>query len=759
MEPPTTISGPLANIRTAVVALLKRLAARCPSLAWRILEVAFSPDMMVKKLVLVSLMQLAAWVLKKISRMSLQNPLLADPTAARMAAARTLEEWQGAHMELTHRVGHAPLPTELQLYCRMLDEQADNYMRLVAAGDMHGLMFHLRSELQRSLATGLGYNRNGNVTFRKHRFALDLIGRSQLKVLRALRYIATGKLPPATSSSYPGGTGSTPPSPSLPVKHTAAEPPPPKTTVAERLAFINETRLAFGRTALLLSGGAAFGFKHAGVMRALHRQGLLPRIISGTSAGSIAAAAVCVCDDEECTQRLESGLLTHAVETNFFGVQRGASAADLQRLHSLAAANQVVGGAGGASSSASLVAAGGRPLLPKPTRRVDGSSLSDLTGGVSSKRLTRALQMTKGTNVLDQDVLRRSIKPLVQEMTFLEAYDKSGRILNICVTRSDGKGQPLMCNYLTTPQMLIYSACLASCAIPGVYAPVELMAKERDGTIVPFFKHGTLHAARWTDGGLQADLPKDRLAELFNVNQFIVSQVNPLAPLFVPVDTGVPLITESLLFMRRQLQGFVHGVSELWQGRLARPFGWRLADLLMQEYEGSVTLFPEWKLQELGQFIQNFDSERMAQYLVDGERAVWPHLQLLRSLCELEFALDTSSMELSAQLAIERGGGGAHDDENSGEEAGDVEGREPGQITRGLSAIGAMDRVGARIPPTSSHASLLSLGVDKQAGQGPGGGGLGASRPTREWSDTSDLQRHAAYGPQEGDGLENLLRN
>lgn len=724
------ISGPLANLRTAVVALVKRLAARCPSLAWRILKVAFSPDMMIKKLVLVSLMQLAAWVLKKVSCMSLQNPLLADPAAARMAASRTHEEWEGAHMELTDRVGHAPLPTELQLHCRMLDEQAENYMRLVAAGDMHGLMFHLRSELQRSLATGLGYNRNGNVTFRKHRFALDLIGRSQLKVLRALRYIATGKLPPAGSSYPGGGTGSTPPSPSLaPAKRVGTEPPPPpKMTVAERLAFVNETRLAFGRTALLLSGGAAFGFKHAGVMRALHRQGLLPRIISGTSAGSIAAAAVCVCDDEECTQRLESGLLTHAVETNFFGVQRGASAADLQRLHSLAAANQ-------ASSSASSAAT---PLLPKPTRRVDGSSLSDLTGGVSSKRLTRALQMTKGTNVLDQDVLRRSIKPLVQEMTFLEAYDKSGRVLNICVTRSDGKGQPLMCNFLTTPQMLIYSACLASCAIPGVYAPVELLAKERDGAIVPFFKHGTLHAARWTDGGLQADLPKERLAELFNVNQFIVSQVNPLAPLFVPVDTGVPLITESLLFMRRQLQGFVHGVSELWQGRLARPFGWRLADLLMQEYEGSVTLFPEWKLQELGQFIQNFDSERMAQYMVDGERAVWPHLQLLRSLCELEFALDTSSTELSAQLAVERGGGGAaHDDENSGEEAGELDGREPGHITRGLSAIGAMDRVGARLPPTSSHASLLSLGVDK----------------------TSDLQRHATYGPQEGDGLESLLRS
>ena len=70
--------------------------------------------------------------------------------------------------------------------------------------------------------------------------------------------------------------------------------------------------------------------------------------------------------------------------------------------------------------------------------------------------------------------------------------------------------------------MLIYSACLASCAIPGVYEAVELMAKTRDGTIEPFFKTG---GWRWTDGGLQADLPKARLAMLFNVDQFIVSQV------------------------------------------------------------------------------------------------------------------------------------------------------------------------------------------------------------------------------------------
>ena len=120
-----------------------------------------------------------------------------------------------------------------------------------------------------------------------------------------------------------------------------------------------------------------------------------------------------------------------------------------------------------------LLASGAQPSL---TDRWGGTPLDDAkrnghahiakalvdAGGVSGKRLTRALQVTKGSHVLDQDVLRRSILPLLGHFTFLEAYDQSGRILNICVTRSDGKAAPLMCNYLTTPQMLIYSACLAS---------------------------------------------------------------------------------------------------------------------------------------------------------------------------------------------------------------------------------------------------------------------------------------------------------
>lgn len=49
----------------------------------------------------------------------------------------------------------------------------------------------------------------------------------------------------------------------------------------------------------------AFGVKHLGVVSALQREKLLPRIIAGTSAGSIVAAAVCSRRDDELRELLD----------------------------------------------------------------------------------------------------------------------------------------------------------------------------------------------------------------------------------------------------------------------------------------------------------------------------------------------------------------------------------------------------------------------------------------------------------------------
>jgi TAG lipase/lysophosphatidylethanolamine acyltransferase len=67
--------------------------------------------------------------------------------------------------------------------------------------------------------------------------------------------------------------------------------------------FFTDTRQSFGSTALLLQGGATFGLYHLGVVKALNDQGVLPRIICGSSVGALIAALVCIHTDDELPVR------------------------------------------------------------------------------------------------------------------------------------------------------------------------------------------------------------------------------------------------------------------------------------------------------------------------------------------------------------------------------------------------------------------------------------------------------------------------
>ena len=61
---------------------------------------------------------------------------------------------------------------------------------------------------------------------------------------------------------------------------------------AEKIRFFSELSKSYGRSALMLSGGATLGLFHVGVLKALYQQDLLPDVISGSSAGSVVAATV-----------------------------------------------------------------------------------------------------------------------------------------------------------------------------------------------------------------------------------------------------------------------------------------------------------------------------------------------------------------------------------------------------------------------------------------------------------------------------------
>jgi hypothetical protein len=80
-------------------------------------------------------------------------------------------------------------------------------------------------------------------------------------------------------------------------------------------------------------------------------------------------------------------------------------------------------------------------------------------------------------------------------MTFRETYQRTGRILNVSCVPSDPHSPTILANYITAPDCVIWSAVLASAAVPGILNPVVLMKKNKDGTLSPYsFGH------KWKDG-------------------------------------------------------------------------------------------------------------------------------------------------------------------------------------------------------------------------------------------------------------------
>ena len=75
---------------------------------------------------------------------------------------------------------------------------------------------------------------------------------------------------------------------------------------SDKLKFFHEVALSYGRSSLMLSGGATLGLFHVGVVKALFREDLVPQVVSGSSAGSVIAATMGTRSPEEMHGLLET---------------------------------------------------------------------------------------------------------------------------------------------------------------------------------------------------------------------------------------------------------------------------------------------------------------------------------------------------------------------------------------------------------------------------------------------------------------------
>jgi hypothetical protein len=120
------------------------------------------------------------------------------------------------------------------------------------------------------------------------------------------------------------------------------------------------------------------------------------------------------------------------------------------------------------------------------------------------------------------------------DMTFEEAYRKTGRVFCITLSSTSKKAPPVLLTYLSAPNVIIASAVVASAAVPGFIPPVTLQYKGPNGDVR---KKGSDQV--FVDGSIRQDIPVNGLAEMLNCQFFIACQCNPhIVPFFYKSKGG-----------------------------------------------------------------------------------------------------------------------------------------------------------------------------------------------------------------------------
>ncbi len=343
-------------------------------------------------------------------------------------------------------------------------------------------------------------------------------------------------------------------------------------TVADKLDFFYRANHCYGRSALMLSGGGVLGFYHLGVVKILVEQGLLPRVISGSSAGALIAAVLGTHNDEELTQ--------------FFD-----------------------------------------PTHVRFEAEHEASFIDKLLFG--------------GNQAMDIGDLENILERMIPDMTFQEAYEKTGRQISMTVAPVEPQQTSRLLNAIASPNVLIRSAVKASSAVPGVFPPVTLQARNMYGDVQDY-----LPSRQWVDGSISDDLPAKRLGRLYSTNHSIVSMVNPIAlPFLTPGKEpsrlissmgkfGMELARGTLNLYRVQVQK--NGTE--WPRFSALISG--IHSLMDQTYTGDINIVPGFRWYNPAKLLSHIDEEELTGLMCEGERSTWERVTAIDTCTRISRTLD-----------------------------------------------------------------------------------------------------------------------
>lgn len=236
-------------------------------------------------------------------------------------------------------------------------------------------------------------------------------------------------------------------------------------------------------------------------------------------------------------------------------------------------------------------------------------------------------------------------------LTFLEAYQRTGRILNVSCVPSDPHSPTILANYLTAPDCVVWSAVLASAAVPGILNPVVLMRKNRDGKLEPYsFGH------KWKDGSLRTDIPLKSLNLHFNVNFSLVSQVNPHVSLWFFSSRGTvgrPVTHRRGRgwrggFLGSAIEQFIKLDLNKWLKvlrhleLLPRPLGQDWSEVFLQRFSGTITIWPKTRVSDFYHILSDPTMQRLANMIKAGQLATWPKLKFVSNRIAIEKLIESA---------------------------------------------------------------------------------------------------------------------
>lgn len=364
-----------------------------------------------------------------------------------------------------------------------------------------------------------------------------------------------------------------------------------------KLDFYHDAKTTLGTTALCLHGGSLFGLCHIGIIKSLIGCKILPNVVVGSGIGAVVGSLICCLEEDDLIEILAN--LQSEIVNN--------------KLQSL-----------------------------QDNEKFDKSQLYTSWVDNLKKGLTEELKLfIKFT--LDK----------INEITFKEAYERTGKIFNILVYPTSNK-IPNLLNYLSTPYITIHSAIHCSLGTGtldenGNHKDIKLMIDYKN-VVTEYSEIKCDFQPPYQVNGDSIELknsPYDRITELFNVNQFIISISRPYLAPFLHSDWKIiynnpPIIKKLWILINLEFKHRIRMLNRM--GLLTTLMQWLLIDeknvLVDTNHISVIPTGSNWIVWDvLDLFNQN--NSTIDYWTGCGERSIWSIQSLLETRCRTEYLLNS----------------------------------------------------------------------------------------------------------------------